>query len=127
VLLDLPSADAEPIRMGEAPKEPIDAYVERHGARLAVRRSPRQSFKFGSGAIGGSLWARTAGEWLEMKPIHRPPYGTFPDQGAGLQVYCNPDPNDYVELEVTGFAERLNPGESTLLEVRWRLSKDGPG
>lgn len=126
VWMDLPSAQAEPIRMGDPPAMPIDAFVDRRGATLRIRRSPQQSFKFGSGAIGGSLWAKTRAGWFEMRPVLEPPLGTFPDQGAGLQVYSNSDPDRYVELEATGFARRLRPGESTSFEVRWRLRTDGP-
>ncbi len=126
VLIDLPAANAEPIRMGDPPKIPIDSFLEKFGASLRIRRSPQQSFKIGSAAIGGSLWAKTRAGWFEMRPVLEPPIGAFPDQGAGLQVYCGADPDRYVELEATGFSRRLAPGEATTLEVRWRLSQDGP-
>ncbi|MCX7800301.1 MAG: DUF4380 domain-containing protein [Fimbriimonadales bacterium] len=122
ILMELPTDPASWIPMGDPPQRSVDANLRLEGRWLRITRHPEQSFKVGSALRNGTLWAKTASGWLEMRALLRPPFGTFPDQGAGLQVYCNADPDRYVELEVTGFLSELQPGEASELEVRWRLA-----
>jgi hypothetical protein len=126
VLMELPAEEASFILMGDPPQRSIDDNVRTEGSWLRIRRHPEQSFKVGSGKKNGALWAKTTAGWLEMRPVLRQTEGTFPDKGAGLQVYCNADPYRYVELEVTGFLHELEPGQYTELEVRWRLTDQPP-
>ena len=39
-------------------------------------------------------------------------HGEYPDRGASAEVYTNPDPKEYVELEMLGPLSRMKPGDS---------------
>ena len=76
--------------------------------RIEITRDPRSPHKMGSDA-GQLLWVgekdvctvattRTAG-------------AEYPDRGASAEVYTNPDPKKYIELELLGPLSTMKPGE----------------
>jgi hypothetical protein len=53
----------------------------------------------------------------------REEWGDFPDQQSSAEIYTNPDPLPYVELEMLGPLHDLEAGESISREVVYRLHK----
>jgi hypothetical protein len=45
----------------------------------------------------------------------------YPDRGASAEVYTNPDPKAYVELELLGPLSRLKPGDKTQFTTHYEL------
>lgn len=76
---------------------------------LSLRRDAKRSSKIGTDAEA-LLWA---GE-KELVEIRSPrvPGAEYPDQGSSAEVYTNPDPNAYVELELLGPLRDLKVGDS---------------
>ena len=53
----------------------------------------------------------------------RVPGRDYPDQGSSVEVYTNPDPLAYVELEMLGPLEILQPGDSASFACTYTLSR----
>jgi len=87
---------------------PLDLQVSR--GLLSLRRDPQQSAKVGTDA-GALLWVGEKVMLLIESP--RLPGGEYPDAGSSAEVYTNPDPFAYVELELLGPLQTLQPGEKT--------------
>jgi hypothetical protein len=91
------------IRMLEA--EPADLKVD--GCLLSLKRHARQQVKVGS---DGSSMA-----WLGQNCVVRIDTdirpGEYPDGGCVTEVYTNPDPLQYVELETLGPLTTMNVGD----------------
>jgi hypothetical protein len=85
---------------------PSDLRVDRGLVSLTRRRDI--GTKIGSDA-GALVWA---GEKQLLRiDAPRGAAGVFPDQGSSVEVYTNPDPAAYVELETLGPLRRLSAGE----------------
>ncbi len=108
------------IRMLEA--EPADLKVD--GRLLSLSRHARQQVKVGS---DGSSMA-----WLGQNCVVRIDTdirpGEYPDGGCVTEVYTNPDPLQYVELETLGPLTIMNPGDrieqTTAYTMRPRSTTD---
>ena len=91
------------VRLLEA--EPADLKID--GRLLSLRRHARQQVKVGS---DGSSMA-----WLGKNCVVRIDTGIrpgdYPDGGCVTEVYTNPDPLQYVELETLGPLTTMNPGD----------------
>lgn len=71
-------------------------------------RDPKRSHKIGTDA-GTLLWL---GERLALRiDSPRLPEGIYPDRGSSAEVYTNPDPLPYVELELLAPIRALSPGQ----------------
>lgn len=85
--------------------EPADLKVD--GRLLSLRRHARQQVKVGS---DGSSMA-----WLGQNCVVRIDTdirpGEYPDGGCVTEVYTNPDPLQYVELETLGPLTTMNAGD----------------
>lgn len=80
--------------------------VARRGDFLEVTRDPATSHKLGSDA-DRMLWVGRDAVCLIASPRVA---GDYPDRGASAEVYTNPDPKTYVELETLGPLAGLGPG-----------------
>ena len=49
---------------------------------------------------------------LSLVGSSRVPDAEYPDRGASAEVYTNPDPKKYVELETLGPLSLMRPGDS---------------
>ena len=78
-----------------------------HDGILRIQRDAKTPYKVGLD-VGNLLWV---GE-REMLRIDssRLPQQTYPDRGASAEIYTNPDPLRYVELEVLGPIKKMIPG-----------------
>jgi hypothetical protein len=87
---------------------PLDLKVSQ--GLLSLRRHPQRSEKVGTDA-GALLWVGEKVMVLIESP--RLPGVQYPDAGSSAEVYTNPDPLAYVELELLGPLQTLRPGEKT--------------
>lgn len=87
---------------------------------LYVERDPKAPHKVGMDA-GSLLWV---GE-KEMLRIDssRLPQQTYPDRGASAEIYTNPDPLRYVELEVLGPIHKMTAGSKIYRTSTYTLKR----
>ncbi len=78
--------------------------------------------KIGLDAPSGTLTARK-GTLLFHISAATDPKGVYPDGGCSQEVYTNPDPLKYVEMELLGPLHRLRPGGTAVLVTRWTLER----
>lgn len=89
---------------------------------LSCARSRSLSTKIGTDA-DTLLWV---GETVMVK-IESPrlPGAEYPDQGSSAEIYTNPDPLDYVELELLGPLRTLKVGDQLEHLARYTLLRRG--
>lgn len=90
---------------------PANLKVDR--ALLSLTRDPRKSTKIGTDS-SRLLWVGSTQMLLIDSP--RIANAEYPDNGSSAEVYTNPDPRTYVELEMLGPVKLLKPGD-TLQQV----------
>lgn len=104
------------IRQSEA--LPLD--LTRSGNLLSLRRNPGASHKIGTDA-SSLLWV---GERVSLRiDAPRSSGVDYPDQGSSAEVYTNPDPLKYVELEMLGPLQDLKVGMSVYQTNTYTLSR----
>lgn len=82
--------------------------VSTRGQLLRLTRDPIASHKLGSDA-DRMLWVGETTLCLVSAP--RNPGADYPDRGASTEVYTNPDPKAYVELETLGPLATMKVGD----------------
>lgn len=85
---------------------------------LSMRRHTKTSHKVGGD--GGALVWVGAGECLLIESA-RVAGAEYPDQGSSAEIYTNPDPLAYVELELLGPLQTLSPGQKMERDSRYTL------
>ena len=107
VFLPIPSDSLYPEgynRQSEA--LPLD--LTRSENLLSLKRNPGAAHKIGSDS-STLLWI---GERIALRiDSPRSKEARYPDQGSSAEVYTNPDPLSYVELEMLGPLHLLKPGD----------------
>jgi hypothetical protein len=88
-----------------------------HGL-IRITRDAAKPHKLGSDA-GHLLWVGTRAICLVSS--RRVRGGEYPDRGASAEVYTNPDPKTYVELEMLGPLSLMKPGDKTSRESTYTL------
>jgi hypothetical protein len=85
---------------------------------VSCTRSPKDSTKIG---CDGSdlIWGDK--RWIIAIHAERERAGDFPDKGSSAEVYTNPNPNKYVELEMLGPLHSLKQGDSLSRSQTYRL------
>lgn len=78
------------------------------GGLIKVTRDPAASHKLGSDA-DRMLWV--GAKEMCLVATTRAAGAEYPDRGASAEVYTNPDPKTYVELETLGPLATLAPGQ----------------
>lgn len=90
------------------------------GSRLHLRRDVKRTFKVGTDSRLG--WIRMNARGLGFAvfaPLERG--ATYPDGGCAQEVYSNPDPLPYMEMELLGPVRSLAPLQKTTFVTRWML------
>jgi hypothetical protein len=106
VLLWLPAPSRFP--RGYIPLQQDEpAELNRRGRLLSLKRSPNFFTKIGSDA-GSMAWL---GKTSVLRIDAEVGPGEYPDGGCVTEVYTNPDPRKYVELETMGPLLKINSGE----------------
>ncbi len=85
---------------------------------LRVERDNKESHKVGS--AGGTLF--WVGQRVAVRiDSPRVADAEYPDEGASAEIYTNPDPAAYVELEMLGPLQELKPGDKLERTSRYTL------
>lgn len=98
----------------------LPADLKREGQLLSMTRSSKLSTKIGTDA--------DALVWIGEKHVlridsPRVANATYPDQGSSAEVYTNPDPLKYVELEMLGPLSHMKPGDRIERTNTYTLSR----
>lgn len=104
--------------------------LNREADRVRVRRDPARSTKMGTDG-NWLLWTGADGDGnkvsVKIERTSVPPEGAeWPDKGARLNVYTNPDRGDqpYVEMEVMGPMLTMKVGDKTSASSRYALMRE---
>ncbi len=89
---------------------------------VMLKRHATRSAKIGVDSPTGQLQAVTMGGTFTFT-AHYEMGATYPDSGCAQQIYTNPDPNKYVELELLGPMLPLKPNASRVFVTHWSLTK----
>lgn len=101
-------------------KPPFPAADE-YGGSLLLSRGKKNSYKFGTDAPVNTLRALIHGEMITISaPYYRS--GNYPDGGCDAEVWSNPDPLDYMEMEMMAPIHILKPGEQVKFETTWKIT-----
>jgi hypothetical protein len=116
ILLRLPERSAFPkgfLHLLDAkPKE-----INQQGNTLSFKRHPSLYTKIGSDAVSMAWLGKNC--TLRIDAESGP--GQYPDGGCLTEVYTNPDPMRYVELETLGPLEKIRSGEVIGRTTRYTL------
>ena len=94
--------------------------LQRRGGFIEISRDPKAPHKMGSDAKL-LIWA---GENEFCRISNWNPTGSeYPDRGASAEVYTNPDPKKYVELEMLGSLSRMKPGDRISFQLHYSLDR----
>lgn len=85
------------------------AVLKRSGDLLRLTRDPKEAHKIGN---DGPSMVWVGPQELLRIDIPRVPGGDYVDDGCSVEVYTNPDPVPYVELETLGPQRRLQRGDT---------------
>ncbi len=102
--------------------EILPANLQFNAPWVSCTRSPKVSTKIGSYA-GDLIWANN--KWILAIHAPRESSGDFPDEGSSAEIYTNPNPNAYVELEMLGPLQTLRRGETMSRAQSYRLFRRG--
>ncbi len=91
---------------------------------IEFRRDAKDSHKIGNDA--GSL-AWIGSHWNLRIDVGRSTDAAYPDDGCSAELYSNPDPAGYVEMETLGPLRRLSTGQSLSATNIYTLSRRQPG
>ena len=104
--------------------EVLPKDLKREGRFVSVTRDPKNQAKIGSD--GGTLvWMDK--DFYAQIDAPREPGAEYPDQGSSAEIYTNPDPLHYVELETLGPLHTMKVGDTIERTNRYTLlrRKDG--
>ncbi len=102
--------------------DPAEGKLKIVGNEVRVERDAKRSSKIGSDSPLGWIASEKSGTRFEIS--HKPdPKATYPDDGCHLEIYTNPDPLAYVEMELLSPLVTIAPGERYAHITRWKLSK----
>ena len=96
----------------------LPTNLKRTGDMISLTRDPSAAHKIGSDA-SSLLWVGSRVALRIDSP--RSSDGTYPDQGSSAEVYTNPDPLSYVELEILGPLRAMVPGDVLMQTNRYTL------
>ena len=102
----------------------VPERVTEHMNWIYVARDPLKAQKVGSDVESGNIIAFYSAadrshEILFTVSAKRESGGTYPDDGCNLEVYTNPDPAKYIEMELLAPVRTLAPGAKTAYVTHW--------
>lgn len=104
--------------------EVLPQDLKREGRLISVTRDPKNSTKIGSDA--GTLIWMDKDLYLEIDSP-RVAGGEYPDQGSSAEIYTNPDPLKYIELETLGPLHTMKVGDKIERTNRYTLLRRADG
>lgn len=96
--------------------------LDKAGLFLKVVRNPKYSFKVGLDTKDGYM-AAVYKNVLFMQHFKFEHNKEYPDSGCSVEVYSNPDPLAYMEMEILSPLNRPIPGCSFSFDVLWSLHR----
>jgi hypothetical protein len=101
---------------------PEPASLTVAGGEVRLRRHASRAGKIGSDSPQG--WARAVVGRTQFTIRAAVDARTqYPDDGCSQEVWSNPDPYPYMELEILGPVTFLQPGDRCTLTTRWQLER----
>jgi hypothetical protein len=100
--------------------EPAPGMLTKDGDRILLRRDRTKPCKIGTDHPGGVLWAQIGSDLLEMH-YEVPKTGSPADGHSWMEIYTNPDPLAYIELEAVGPLMAIAPGQAITHRTRWKI------
>jgi hypothetical protein len=94
-------------------------HLQRKGRHIEITRDPQKPHKMG-GDAQQLLWV---GEKETCLISFQRAAGEFPDRGASAEVYTNPNPKKYVELETLGPLGLMKPGRMITQNQNYLLER----
>ncbi len=108
----LPVPKSSIFAKGYLPLGPIPKNLRITNDLITLKRSTEASCKIGNDA-GSILWVGTNCLLLVESPrLPQLPQDRYPDGGCSAEVYTNPNPTPYIELELLAPLTRLSQGQS---------------
>ncbi|MFN3648790.1 MAG: DUF4380 domain-containing protein [Armatimonadota bacterium] len=101
---------------------PVPGNVTTRGDAVWLTRDPQKGGKIGGDSPQGRVWAELKGLRFEISASHERG-ASYPDEGCSLEIWSNPDPDRYMELEVLSPLRKIPPGKSAAYVTRWKLSR----
>ena len=102
--------------------DPAEGKLKIVGNEVRVERDAKRSSKIGSDSPLGWIASEKSGTRFEIS--HKPdPKANYPDNGCHLEIYTNPDPLAYIEMELLSPLVTIAAGERYTHTTRWKLSK----
>ena len=111
------SADGYVLQSKTAPPS-----LKRQGNLLSLTRDKKTAYKIGTDA-STMLWI--GAQFALRIDSPRQPNAEHPDQGSSAEIYTNPDPLAYVELETLGPLRELKKGDRIEHGNRYTLYRRG--
>jgi hypothetical protein len=102
--------------------DPVAGRLQTTADEVHLTRDTQRSAKIGGDSPQGWIRAEKGNTLFEtsMKMLNGKPY---PDDGCGLEIYTNPDPLPYIEMELLGPLVDLKPRQTATLTTRWSLKR----
>ena len=88
----------------------LPPHLKNENGYLSLTRDPKASHKIGTDA-SALIWVGKEAV-LRIDSPHKV-FGDYPDEGCSAEIYTNPDPLAYVELEMLGPMKKLIVGQRT--------------
>jgi hypothetical protein len=107
------SSGYEILGSGEAPPS-----LSHRDGLISLKRDPRKPHKIGNDA-DRLVWIGE--KWAAKVESPRVPGVEYPDHGCSAEIYTNPNPLEYVELELLGPLRTLPPGDKISRTVTYTL------
>jgi hypothetical protein len=104
--------------------EVLPKDLKREGRLLSVTRDPKNQAKIGSDA--GTLVWMDKDFYLQIDSP-REAGAEYPDQGSSAEIYTNPEPLQYVELETLGPLHTMKVGDTIERTNRYTLLRRKEG
>lgn len=90
---------------------------------LILKRDPNNTFKSGTDSPICELTGEIQDQVFHTS-AHYEPGGNYPDQGCTAEVYGNPDPLKYIELELMAPVRKLSPDRSAVFVTYWKITQN---
>lgn len=100
-------------------------YVRVEDGRVICRRSRRSAYKVGADAPRTVVSCGRSG-WVFIMEGPKRTEGIYPDGGCNVEIFSNPDPSPYMEMEVLGPMEEIPAGGRIRLVTTWTLKRVSP-
>lgn len=124
----LPIAPATPVRAGAFTLHTVNfadlaPLAVRQGGLLRLLRDPQNPHKYGAEPSAGWVALRFGPDLLFSLHFPHPVTGAPAATDAPVEVYTDPGPANYLEMEMLGPVQPLGKGESLSYNVWWELSR----